>query len=254
MSIFSAENVVVSGPSGFTAMSRVSEWTINTSYSDGQIVTFNGSQYVSRGSVGAGIVPPLEVATPQIPGQPKWQLACRGRSLPTDYSDTATYYADQVVQYLGGVFILDAPTVPAGTRPGRDKKWTRLSETLTDAESEKVTSADLSVFAVGTTAAIISNSDETARVRHHRVRFTMSGLLSSVALYTLRFPRAIPSEARPQITVQAEDQIMSYMLLTGVPILSGNFVTGYTMVANGGGSAGTYEFTVYVKEMIDQVK
>lgn len=253
MSIFSAENVVVGGSSG-SATYRVSDWINNAAYSDGQIVLFNGSQYIARGSVPAGVVPPIETATPMIPGQPKWQLACRGRSLPVDYSDTATYYADQVVLYLGGVFILDAATVPAGTRPGRDRRWTRQSETLTDAEGEKVTSADLSAFAVNTTAAIVGNTDETSRVRHHRVRLTVSGFLSTVALYTLRFPRPIPSVARPQITIQPEDAVAVYMLMTAVPVINGTNVTGYTLVSQGASTAGTYEFNVYVKEMIDQVK
>ncbi len=255
MSIFTADNVVVSGPSGLaTSASRVSEWVANIAYSDSQIVTFNGSQYVARGSVGAGLIPSIEVSTPQVPGQPKWFLACRGRSLPVEYSDTATYYADQVILFLGGVYILDAATVPVGTRPNRDKRFTRMSETLTDAESERVTSADLSAFAVASSVVLVSNSDESPRVRHHRVRLTMAGLISPGNLYTLRFPRPLGTEARPQITVHVEDQLTSYMLLTGIPTFSGTQVSGYIMTAQGGGGPGSYEFDVFVKEMIDQVK
>lgn len=254
MSIFTADNVVVSGATGSTSQPRGAEWSSNTAYSDGQIVTFNGSQYVARGGVGAGVVPPVEVSSPLTPGAPRWILACRGRSLPTGYNDNTTYYADQVVTFLGGVYILDAPTLPVGTRPTRDKRWTRLSETLTDAESEKVTSADLSGFATNATAAIVSNTDEDPRIRHHRVRVTVSALIPPGPLFTLRFPRPLATEARPQIAIQPEDNFSASMLLTVTANVSGNQVTGYTLSAQGGVQTGTYEFGVFVKEQIDQVK
>lgn len=254
-SIFEVDNVVVGGGSaGSSATCRVSDWTQNASYSDGAIVVFNGSQYVACGSVPVGLIPPVEYYTPLTPGQPRWQLAARGRSLPQAYSDNATYYADQVVTHLGGVFILDAPTVATGTRPSRDKRWTRLSETLTVAEGEPLGTADLTNFAASVTAAIVANSDEIARVRHHRVRMTISNLLSNGPLYTCKFPRAIPCEARPQITVQPEDQMGFYMLLTASPVISGGQVTGYVLNNQGGAAATTIEFTVYVKEQIDQVQ
>jgi hypothetical protein len=253
MSIFSAENVVVSG-GGSSSPGRVTEWASNVTYSDGQIVTFNGSQYIARGGVGAGVVPPVEVATPLLPGAPRWVLSARGRSLPSVYNDNTTYYADQVVTFLGGVYILDAPTVPVGTRPTRDKRWTRMSEVLTDAESEKVSSADLSGFAATVTAAIVNNTDEDPRVRHHRVRLTISAISTPGPLYSLRFPRPLASEARPQISVHVEDQIGFYMLLTAAPIISGGQVTGYTLSAQGGAPPTTLEFTVFVKEMVDQVR
>lgn len=254
MSIFTADNVVVGGSSGSSSLPRVSEWNNNTAYTDGQIVTFNGSQYVARGGVGVGVVPPVEVHSPQTPGAPRWILACRGRSLPTAYNDSTTYYADQVVTYLGGVYILDAPTLPVGTRPTRDTRWTRLSEVLTEAESERVTSADLSSFAASTTAAIVSNTDEDPRVRHHRLRVTVSTLIPPGPLFVLRFPRPLATEARPQISIQPEDNFSVSMLLTVTANVSGNQVTGYTLSAQGGVQTGTYEFGVFVKEQIDQVK
>jgi hypothetical protein len=254
-SIFEVDNVVVGGGSaGSGATCRVSDWTQNTSYSDGAIVVFNGSQYVACGSVPAGLVPPVEYYTPLTPSQPRWQLAARGRSLPQAYSDNPTYYADQMVTHLGGTFILDAPTVPAGTRPGRDKRWTRLSETLTAAEGEQLASVDLTNFAPTVTAAIISNSDEVGRVRHHRVRMTISTVIGPSVLYTCKFPKSISSEARPQITIQTEDQIGFYMLLTAMAVTSGGQVTGYVMAAQAGAPAATLEFTVFVKEQIDQVR
>ena len=253
-SIFEVDNVVVGGGSaGSGTTCRVSDWTQNTSYSDGAIVVFNGSQYVACGSVPAGLVPPVEYYTPLTPSQPRWQLAARGRSLPQAYSDNPTYYADQMVTHLGGTFILDAPTVPAGTRPGRDKRWTRLSETLTAAEGEQIATADLTNFAPTITAAIISSSDEVGRVRHHRVRLTVSSVISNGSLYTCKFPKAIPSEARPQITIQPEDQFGFYMLLTASAITSGGQVTGYVLNNQGGAGPCTIEFTVYVKEQIDQI-
>lgn len=254
MSIFTADNVVVGGSSGSSSQTRVSEWNNNTAYADGQLVTFNGSQYVARGGVGVGVVPPVEVYSPQTPGAPRWILACRGRSLPTAYNDSTTYYADQVVTFLGGVYILDAATLPVGTRPTRDKRWTRLSEVLTEAESEKVTSADLSSFATNTTAAIVSNTDEDPRVRHHRLRVTVSALIPPGPLFVMRFPVPLATEARPQISIQPEDNFSVAMLLTVTANVSGNQVTGYTLSAQGGVQTGTYEFGVFVKEQIDQVK
>lgn len=253
-SIFEVDNVVVGGGSTGSATScRVTDWTQNATYSDGAIVIFNGSQYVACGSVPSGLVPPVEYYTPATPGQPRWQLAARGRSLPQAYSDNNTYYADQVITHLGGVFILDAPTVSPGTRPGKDKRWTRFSETLTSAEGEPLGSSDLTNFTANVTAAIVSNSDETSRVRHHRVRLTVSSVLSAGPLFTCKFPRAIPSEARPQVTVQPEDQIGFYMLLTASAAINGGQVTGYVLNCQGGAPPCTIEFSVFVKEAIDQV-
>jgi hypothetical protein len=202
MSIFTADNVVVSGATGSTSQPRVAEWSSNTAYSDGQIVTFNGSQYVARGGVGAGVVPPVEVSSPLTPGAPRWILACRGRSLPTGYNDNTTYYADQVVTFLGGVYILDAPTLPVGTRPTRDKRWTRLSETLTDAESEKVTSADLSGFATNATAAIVSNTDEDPRsppspCARHRLGADSTGATLYAAVSSATGDGSAPADCNP---------------------------------------------------------
>ena len=39
MSIFTADNVVVSGATGSSSQPRVAEWSSNTAYSDGQILS-----------------------------------------------------------------------------------------------------------------------------------------------------------------------------------------------------------------------
>ena len=77
--------------------------------------------------------------------------------------------------------------------------------------------------------------------------------LSLIHIYTCKFPRAIPCEARPQITIQPEDQQGFYMLLTASAIISGGQVTGYVLNNQGGAAPSTIEFTVFVKEQIDQV-
>ena len=256
MSFFTAGDIVIGGGSSSAPSSgnRVPQWVNNATYSDGQFVTFNGSMYVAIGTPGVGLVPPLEVATPQIPGQPKWSIAVRGRTQAVPWDDTATYYADQVVTYLGGTYILDGATVPAGTKPTRDKKWLRLSETLTDAEGEKVTSADLSSIANGCVISIFGNADEDARVAHHWVRVTVVAPFGGgVTLYVLKFPRPIKSQARPAITMQTNDYNSAFMIVSVAPLVSGSECTGYTVLVNNAAQVGTADFLVTVKEAIDQV-
>lgn len=259
MSFFTAADVVIpgsgSGGGGVPSPLKVTPWDSTASYSDGQIVIFNGSQYVAQGSPGVGSVPPIEVASPQVKNQPKWLLAARGRSLPAEYDDRATYYADQVVTYLGGTWILDAPTVAVGTTPNRDSRWTRLSETLTEAEGERLATSDLSNFAADTSAFIVALGDEVPRVRHHWVRVNILNPIGQTAvLYQCRFPRPIRAAARPEITIQATDQPGAFSLLAAVPIMSNNQVIGYSVGIENGKASGTFDIFVTIKEQIDQVR
>lgn len=256
MPVFTAANIVIGGGGPNTPSSsgsKIPQWANNASYADGQLVTFNGSMYVANGIPAVGLIPPIEVATPQIPGQPKWSLAVRGRTVAAAWDNVATYYADQVVTYLGGTYILDAATIPAGTRPTRDKRWLRLSETLTEAEAEKVSTADVSQVAADCAVTIFANGDEDARVAHHWVRVLVDVAIVQTTLYVLKFPRAIKSQARPAISIQAADQNSAFMILNATPIVSGNECTGYRMSVNNGSPQGTAEFLVTVKESIDQV-
>lgn len=257
MSFFKAENVVVASSGGGSAPTpaKVTQWNNMASYSDGQVVIFNGSQYVAQGTPSVGMVPPIEVAAPQVPAQPKWILSARGRTTPSEYDDRATYYADQVVTYLGGTWILDAPTVPIGTAPNRDSRWTRLSETLTEAEAEKLSTSDLSNFATDTSAFIVALGDEVPRVRHHWVRVNIQTPIGQTpVLYQCRFPRPIRGLVRPEITIQATDQPSAFSLLAASPTVSGNQIIGYTIGIENGKASGTYDILVTVKEQIDQVR
>ena len=257
MSFFTAANVVVPGSGGGSSPSpfKVTAWDSAVSYSDGQVVIFNGSQYVAQGSPGVGMVPPIEVASPVVKNQPRWLLAARGRSTPTEYDDRATYYADQVVTYLGGTWILDAPTVPAGMAPNRDSRWTRLSETLTEAEAERLATSDLFNFATDTSAFMVALGDEVPRVRHHWVRVNILNPIGQTAvLYQCRFPRPIRAAARPQITIQATDQPGAFALLAATPLIGNNQVTGYSVGIENGKASGTFDIFVTIKEQIDQVR
>ena len=118
------------------------------------------------------IAHPMAGATTVVAGSPKWTMAARGRSRAVAYDDAATYYADQVVTYLGGTYILDAPTVPQGTKPNRDKRWTRLSETLTDSESAKVNTGDLINVPVNVTV-------QTAIVAEENIQFKIPRVLAT---------------------------------------------------------------------------
>lgn len=258
MSFFTAANVVVPGGGGGGSSPspfKVTPWDSNASYSDGQVVIFNGSQYVAQGAPAVGMVPPVEVASPQVKNQPKWALAARGRSLPAEYDDRATYYADQVVTYLGGTWILDAPSVPPGTVPTRDARWTRLSETLTEAEAEKLATSDLSNFAADTSAFIVALGDEVPRVRHHWVRVNIVNPIGQTAvLYQCRFPRPIRAAARPEISIQATDQSGAFSLLAATALVGNNQVNGYSVGIENGKASGTFDILVTVKEQIDQVR
>ncbi|MBL9002899.1 MAG: hypothetical protein JNJ46_01565 [Myxococcales bacterium] len=253
MAFFTVDNVVVGSGASPSAPARVSEWSSTGQYSDGAIVVFNGSQYIANGTPTVGVQPPIEVASPVVAGSPKWTLAARGRSRAVAYDDAATYFADQVVTYLGGTYILDAPTVPQGTKPSRDKRWTRLSETLTDSESAKVHTGDLINVPVNVTVQIFKHNDEESRVRHHWVRFSTAFFVGSLSIYTLRFPRPIKSEARPAITFHTLDGATAAANLTATYNLSGNEITGYTATINAGIAPGTYEWLVTVKQAIDEV-
>jgi len=253
MSFFTAENVVVGGGSSPSAGGRVTEWSSMGQYSDGSIVVFNGSQYVANGVPMVGVTPPIEVASPVVPGAPKWTLSARGRSRPVEFDDATTYYADQVVTYLGGTYILDAATVPQGTKPTRDARWTRLSETLTDAESAKVSSADLINIPINVTVQLFAGSDEESRVGHHWVRLTTPNFLGTLPIYTMRFPRSIKSLARPSITFQDMGAQIAAAVLTADYVTNGAEITGYTASINAGLAPGSYEWRVTIKQAIDEV-
>lgn len=250
MSLCKVENVVIATKSDEASPSGgVRPWGSNQSYSDGQAVLFNGSLYVAVGSPPVGRVPPVEMATPQQPGSPKWSLAARGRTPAVPWEESATYYQDQVVRYLGGTYILDKPTVPAGTRPNADAAWTPLSETLTEIESQKVSTANLGNFGSGITAQIFQQADESARVRHHRIRVASLNVTTPGPLFEMTFPKPINGLTPPQLSVNAEDPGAWNLGLGLQPLYNASQCIGYRCYAAlGFQKAGTYEFSVSVKQ------
>lgn len=250
MSFFTAANVVVGNGGGTSpASGSVQQWASNLTFSDGQAVVFNGSMYVAIGSPPMGLIPPVEVATPQQPGSPKWMLAARGRTPAAPWDDTTTYYQDQVVRYMGGTYVLDKATVAAGTRPSADPAWTPLSEVLTDVEAQKVTTGNLGNFGFGITAAIFQNADEIARVRSHRVRVASLNITPPGVLYEMFFPKPIGSLTPPMFSINAEDQDGWILGLAAQPIYNANQCVGYRCFTTlGFANPGTYEFSVTVKQ------
>lgn len=254
MSVFTAANVIVSNP-GCTRTPAsgisVQPWDSNASYSDGQTVVFNGSLYVAIGSPPAGLIPPLEVATPKQSGSPKWALATRGRTPAVPWDESTRYYQDQVVRYLGGTFVLDQPTVPVGTRPNAHPAWTPLSEVLTVAESQRVSTRNLGNIGPDITAHIFEQADETARVRNHRVRVASIGTTPPGPLYELTFPVPIDGHAPPELAVTPEDQGAWGLGLALQPVYSLSQCVGYRcLAAQGFQRPGTYEFSVTIKQPI----
>ena len=145
--------------------------------------------------------------------------------------------------------------VTAGTAPNRDSRWTRLSETLTEAEAERLATSDLSNFATDTSAFIVALGDEVPRVRHHWVRINIVNPIGQTAvLYQCRFPRPIRAAARPEISIQATDQPGAFSLLAAMPIMTNNQVIGYSVGIENGKASGTFDVLVTVKEQIDQVR
>jgi hypothetical protein len=213
---------------------------------------FNGSQYVALGTTPVGVPPPVEAEIPVLAGSPKWRLVARGRTRAAAWETTKTYYADQVVTYLGGTYVLDAAQVPPGLTPAGSKAWTRISETLTDAESQPITLADFQGVAAGVTIQIQQNVDELARVRRHILTLQLGGFVNGQAFF-LRFPRAMLGNSRPEITVLPKDAPSFAVSSFAVAVTFGPQIIGYQFNFGGAMPAGTYQFEITVKQMIAEV-
>lgn len=228
----------------------VQEWSSALTYSDGQLVRFNGSLYQVLGGAPAGLVPPIEVASPATPSSPRYRLASRGRTLPETFDATKVYYQDQVVQFLGGTFILDAPSVPPNTTPNSSPLWTRLSETLTRAEGQLVGSSNIGSVSANVTATVIQRAaGDVPRVRNHRLRLVVTAnQAAGTALLVFTFPTAINSLNSPSIDLQVEAGALASTELAVQQTVSANQVTGYTLSTNVVLGAGTYDVLVTIKE------
>ncbi|PSM30465.1 hypothetical protein [Haliangium sp. UPWRP_2] len=251
MAFWTVENPVVQGSSP-TSVGPIADWDPARTYAQGDIVVFNGSQYMALGVPPVAVVPALEAEIPVLAGAPKWRLIARGRTRAAPWEPVKTYYADQVVTYLGGTYVLDAPTVPPGALPAGSKAWTRLSETLTDAESAPITLADFTGIGFGITIQIQQNIDETPRVRRHIVTLTLANFVNGQA-YFLRFPRPMLGNSRPEIIVLPQDGPSFAVNSHAVPIAFGPQIIGYQFNFVGSMPAGTYVFEITVKQMIAEV-
>lgn len=170
------------------------------SYAAGDTVTFNGSLYRVLAAVTAGVIPPIEVATPAVPGTPRYRLMSRGRTSPEPYDATKPYFQDQVVTYNGGLYLLDAPSVPIGTAP-TSAQWLPLCDGLGLTLEESMT-LQLPNLTPGTGVNVAHNplnSYDLQRVKGHRFRYTVAGgtLLAGDFVTKVVFPLPFSGTRKP---------------------------------------------------------
>ncbi len=169
-------------------------------YAAGDTVTFNGSLYRALAAVTAGVIPPIEVATPALPGAPKYALMSRGRTSAAPYDPTKPYFQDQVVTYNGGLYLLDAPSVAIGTAP-TSAPWLPLCDGLGLTLEESMT-LQLPNLTPGTGVNVAHNplnSYDLQRVKGHRFRYTVAGgtLIAGEFVTKVTFPLPFPGTRKP---------------------------------------------------------
>lgn len=203
------------------------------SYTAGDTVTFNGSLYRVLAAVTAGVIPPIEVATPAVPGIQRYSLMSRGRTSPEPFDATKPYFQDQVVTYNGGLYLLDAPSVPIGTAP-TSAQWLPLSDGLglTLEESMTLQLANVTPGTGVTAGHNPLNSYDLQRVKGHRFRYIVAGgvLASGEVLATVTFPLPFPGAKKPpRITLSPGNQGAVAAGLYAEPLTSGLMIVGYSI-------------------------
>lgn len=252
MSFWTVDNPVVQAGATPSSPTGIADWDPSKLYQSGEIVVFNGSQYLNLGAAPVGVQPPVEAEIPVMAGSPKWRLISRGRTRAAAWDPAKSYFADQVVTYLGGTYVLDAPQVPPGSMPAGSKAWTRLSETLTDGESAIISLPDFQGIVPGVTVSLFNNVDEVSRVRRHFITLTLAGFVNGQAFF-LRFPRPLPGTSRPEVNVQPLDPPSFAVPVYALPVAFGPQILGYQFNFVGSMPAGTYQYEVTVKQMIAEV-
>lgn len=214
------------------------EWSKTLSPADGQLVYFNGCLYQAIGAVGAGVIPPVEAATPTTAAAPRYRLLVQGHSDPVVWDPNVTYYRGQTVSYLGGRYRLDSSTIASGTAPTDDTKWAWAGPgCLTKAEA--ATLADSNVARVPDSAAATNHTvttrtpvlagGDTNRVRLHRLIVYASGAVAVGPIANITFPVPINGKT-PFIRVKAFNDIATTKPLTAQPTYVGTQVTGYSLI------------------------
>lgn len=226
-------DIIVNAKSTSAPSCTHSAYDVTKTYAAGDMVTFNGSLYKVLAAVAAGVIPPVEVATPAVPGAPKYSLMSRGRTTAETYDATKPYFQDQVVTYNGGLYLLDAPSVPIGTAPTA-APWLPLSDGMGLTLEESMT-LQLPNVAAGAGVAVAHNplnSYDLQRVKGHRLRYIVAGgvLASGEVLATVMFPLPFPGAKKPpRITLSPGNQGAVAAGLYAEPLTSGLMIVGYSI-------------------------
>ena len=236
-------DIVVNAKSTSAPSCTHAAFDVTKPYAAGDTVTFNGSLYKVLAAVTAGVIPPVEVATPAVPGAPKYSLMSRGRTTAESYDATKPYFQDQVVTYNGGLYLLDAPSVPIGTAP-TSAPWLPLSDGMGLTLEESMT-LQLPNITAGTGVAVAHNplnSYDLQRVKGHRFRYVTAGgvLPAGDVVAKVAFPIPFPKTRKPpRITTSPGNPGAVAAGLFIEPLTSGLATVGYALRAAASVPVGT---------------
>jgi altronate dehydratase len=133
----------------------------------------------------------------------------------------------------GGLYLLDAPSVPIGTAP-TSAQWLPLSDGLglTLEESMTLQLANVTPGTGVTAGHNPLNSYDLQRVKGHRFRYIVAGgvLASGEVLATVTFPLPFPGAKKPpRITLSPGNQGAVAAGLYAEPLTSGLMIVGYSI-------------------------
>ena len=242
---FERDPIILGGGSsgGGSTSSGIQTWTPGASYNDGQLVTLNGSLFQAIGQVPAGVVPPVEAASPLVPGSPRWRLVSRGKGSVEPYDGAKLYYQDARVTYNGIIFSLEVPSVAAGAGPlGNPLLWYPETGQMSAWESQPVTASNISGLASGATCTpLLLTNQEVSRVKSHRFTYYASSLIAaSQQLALITFTQPHPLNRAPRISIQENTVSGVSAGVLASPMVNGNNqVTGYQLINQTAIGAGT---------------
>lgn len=257
MAFLSVNNVTVSSSAtGGSSNAKVALYNSLVAYAAGMLVSFNGALYEVVSDVPAGVIPPVEAASPVTPGAPRYRKLTSGYTLPEDYLSTKTYYDGQLVKYNGVLYRLDGPVSAAGTLPNSGAPWTSIGDGIgmSAFEAQELTNSALSGANVGLSSADLRQlMSEANRVKRHRIRFITNAGAPGVGanMLTVTFPQPLKTGRPPQVLISGESSLGSAADFAGELIISGSEIIGYR-IWNGQtalSNSTTYDICVRIDEI-----
>jgi len=237
MAFLTAESVKISSSSATGGTTgAVPIWSATDSYVQGQLVSFNGGLYQTLASVGPGIVPPVEAATPTTPGAPRYRKLTAGTTVPEEFLSTKSYYDGQVVLHNGTAYRLDGPMSAAGTSPASGAPWTAIGDGigLSAFEAQELTNGNLENMNGGLSSVEFRQIfAERNRIKHHRLRLitTAAPPGGGVALIDVKFPTPLRTSRPPSVVLSPESSLSGPANLAFTLLTSGNDTVGYRIIA-----------------------